>query len=100
MYIAGLDGKSAEKVTFTADWERDIRAERLASFTQFWNGYNRGFYDPNFHGRDWAAIRSRYEWLLDAVETNDEFASLLRSEEHTSELQSLRHLVCRLLLEQ
>src|SRR5438045_7936385 len=25
--------------------------------------------------------------------------SLLRSEEHTSELQSLRHLVCRLLLE-
>src|SRR5262245_63364314 len=26
-------------------------------------------------------------------------ASLHRSEEHTSELQSLRHLVCRLLLE-
>src|SRR5262245_64008321 len=26
-------------------------------------------------------------------------ASMLRSEEHTSELQSLRHLVCRLLLE-
>src|SRR5258705_4814401 len=26
-------------------------------------------------------------------------ASVLRSEEHTSELQSLRHLVCRLLLE-
>src|SRR5262245_13593970 len=27
------------------------------------------------------------------------FAILIRSEEHTSELQSLRHLVCRLLLE-
>src|SRR5262245_63632740 len=26
-------------------------------------------------------------------------ARLIRSEEHTSELQSLRHLVCRLLLE-
>src|ERR1035438_10737818 len=26
-------------------------------------------------------------------------SSILRSEEHTSELQSLRHLVCRLLLE-
>src|SRR5436853_2295993 len=26
------------------------------------------------------------------------FAPLVRSEEHTSELQSLRHLVCRLLL--
>src|SRR5258705_7369894 len=27
------------------------------------------------------------------------FTDLIRSEEHTSELQSLRHLVCRLLLE-
>src|SRR5436853_5278427 len=30
---------------------------------------------------------------------NDGFAATSRSEEHTSELQSLRHLVCRLLLE-
>src|SRR5258705_6172570 len=27
------------------------------------------------------------------------YISMMRSEEHTSELQSLRHLVCRLLLE-
>src|ERR1035441_10988703 len=33
-----------------------------------------------------------------AVRTQ-EFADIRRSEEHTSELQSLRHLVCRLLLE-
>ena len=77
MYVSGLDGKGGEKVTFTADWDRDVRAERRASFTQFWNSYQRGFYDPNFHGRDWAAIRSRYERLLEAVETNDEFATLL-----------------------
>jgi C-terminal processing protease CtpA/Prc len=77
MYIVGLDGKGAEKVAFTAYWERDVRAERRAAFTQFWNGYNRGFYDPNFHGRDWAAIRSQYEQLLEAVETDDEFAALL-----------------------
>src|SRR5438045_6667000 len=33
---------------------------------------------------------------LDAI---DKGKSEIRSEEHTSELQSLRHLVCRLLLE-
>ncbi len=71
------DPKTPEKVAFIADWERDVRAERQAAFTQFWRSYNRGFYDPNFHGRDWAAIRQRYEPLLAAVETNDEFASLL-----------------------
>src|SRR5258705_6893847 len=35
------------------------------------------------------------DWGLN---TSGHFASI-RSEEHTSELQSLRHLVCRLLLE-
>src|ERR1035438_10560447 len=34
--------------------------------------------------------RARWQQMMDA-------ASLRRSEEHTSELQSLRHLVCRLL---
>src|SRR5437899_9018319 len=32
-------------------------------------------------------------------DTHPELHLFLRSEEHTSELQSLRHLVCRLLLE-
>src|SRR5262245_22356228 len=31
--------------------------------------------------------------------SRDELQSIVRSEEHTSEFQSLRHLVCRLLLE-
>src|SRR5262245_11605835 len=36
---------------------------------------------------------------LDDRENHHDPADLMRSEEHTSELQSLRHLVCRLLLE-
>src|SRR5947199_4938762 len=49
-------------------------------------------------------IQEIIDELLDAVvgrgeiEVIDDFA-YPRSEEHTSELQSLRHLVCRLLLE-
>src|SRR5438876_6027275 len=40
--------------------------------------------------------------LLDAIRTaenDEELVEVLRSEEHTSELQSPVHLVCRLLLE-
>ena len=51
--------------------------ERKAAFTQFWRSYHRAFYDGNFHGRDWEAIRKRYEPLLSAVETSDEFVTLL-----------------------
>src|SRR5205814_5979738 len=36
---------------------------------------------------------------LPEADKNPEATYLARSEEHTSELQSLRHLVCRLLLE-
>lgn len=70
-------GESPVQVAFSAVSERDIHAERKAAFTEFWRSYNTRFYDGNFHGRDWAAIRERYEPLLDAVGTRDEFASLL-----------------------
>src|SRR5437899_9488064 len=39
------------------------------------------------------------EWATPAVRGRDLLRFQARSEEHTSELQSLRHLVCRLLLE-
>src|SRR5262245_21742543 len=44
---------------------------------------------------------TRYRKLVSSVFTTRAVAALRerRSEEHTSELQSLRHLVCRLLLE-
>src|SRR5437899_5570223 len=45
--------------------------------------------------RELACRREERRHLLQAPGT----AFLTRSEEHTSELQSLRHLVCRLLLE-
>ncbi|MDF2440711.1 MAG: tricorn protease [Abditibacteriota bacterium] len=64
-------------ITFSAAWERDVRAERKAAFIEFWRSYNTRFYDGNFHGRNWAALRDRYEPLLDAVGTRDEFAVLL-----------------------
>src|ERR1039458_10686958 len=42
---------------------------------------------------------NRYRWLAGNPAPGGLGAPLTRSEEHTSELQSLRHLVCRLLLE-
>jgi len=65
------------KVTFTAEFTYDIAAQRKAAFAEFWRAYQHNFYDPNFHGRDWASIRARYEPMLPAVETHDEFASVL-----------------------
>src|SRR5437016_7157292 len=43
-------------------------------------------------------IEQSYERLVEAFKARDK-NRILRSEEHTSELQSLTNLVCRLLLE-
>src|SRR5438045_9037058 len=44
-------------------------------------------------------FRSRSSWGLRWIRCLCRPSPFSRSEEHTSELQSLRHLVCRLLLE-
>src|SRR5690349_24248637 len=44
-------------------------------------------------------FRARLNFNQERLAQDTEFAASLRSEEHTSELQSRRDLVCRLLLE-
>lgn len=64
-------------VSFRADWLRDVAAERGAAYQQFWRIYNATFYDSNFHGRDWVAIRERYRKQLDGVGHRNEMATLI-----------------------
>lgn len=66
-----------QDVPFRAVWVRDIRGEQRAAFYQFWRMYNRNFYDPNFHGRDWVKIRDRYAPLLDSVGHRAELSVVL-----------------------
>src|SRR5262245_63065203 len=51
---------------------------------------------PSMVMRSWSADWNAHALLSEAIMP---CACAERSEEHTSELQSLRHLVCRLLLE-
>src|ERR1035441_10953294 len=53
------------------------------------------------HLQDWCRWMSRPESLAGSKRIPSHYRPKVRrgSEEHTSELQSLRHLVCRLLLE-
>src|SRR2546422_4084952 len=57
----------------------------------------RGFESHPLHSR--SDSMSPADWLRFLTELADRADELARSEEHTSELQSRLHLVCRLLLE-
>lgn len=71
------DRPSTEEIAFRAEWVQDREKVRQAAFVQFWRMYHRGFYDGNFHGRDWQKIRERYEPQLKGVAHRREFAELL-----------------------
>ena len=73
-------------VAFRADWTRNVQAEHRAAFNEVWRLYNRGFYDPNFHGRDWIGIKKRYEPMLSSVGHRNEMATILN--EMIGELES------------
>jgi tricorn protease len=73
-------------IDFRAEWTRQIDGERRAAFAQFWRGFNSGFYDPNMHGRDWVAVRKRYEPLLSSIGHPNEFSTVLNM--MTGELES------------
>src|SRR5258705_5939874 len=65
----------------------------LVYFMLSWRDHiNRSFLQF-FHGEDRLIAARSLQGIADMVR------AFVRSEEHTSELQSLRHLVCRLLLE-
>ncbi len=72
--------------TFRADWMHDLRKEHGAAYNEFWRAYNRSFYDPNMHGRDWEALRIRYQKYLPSVGHRNEMATILN--ELVGELES------------
>ena len=70
-------GFPTANVAFRGEFTRDLAQTRKAAFRQFWRGFNNGFYDPNFHGRDWVAIGKKYARLLPSVGHRNEMATLL-----------------------
>lgn len=63
----------AEMVAFRASYKRDFEAEKRQMFDEAWGILNSGFYDPDFHGQDFDALRDQYEPLALATSTLRDF---------------------------
>ncbi len=59
-----------------ADLDVDFDAEKRVVFDDAWNTLNRYFYDPKFHGQDWAALRAKFAPYVAGARTPTEMRRL------------------------
>lgn len=60
-------GSTDETLPYKADYIIDYYAEQDQVFDEAWRALNLNFYDPNFHGRDFEALKDKYKpWAMKA----------------------------------
>lgn len=72
-----LETRVARPIPVTAELEVDFAQEKLQVFHQAWEALNEGFFDPNFHGVDWKAMRAAYEPVIAGTKTPDEMRRVI-----------------------
>jgi tricorn protease len=72
-----IDGGDTETIPVKADIEIDQKALTRQKFLEAWSMLNTYFYDPNFHGADWAAARDKYLPAVDHIRTARDFRDIV-----------------------
>lgn len=70
-----IDTKSdkSETLKVVSQSKIDNAAEREQIFDDAWRALNAGFYDPNFHGKDWDELREKYKPIALKASTKEDF---------------------------
>jgi len=72
-----LENKAVKQVAVRAEVDVDFAREKWDVFHQAWEFLNDNFYDPEFHGHDWATIRKTYLPYAAGSRTPDELRRVL-----------------------
>lgn len=67
---------SPEAQSFSAKMNIDYQAESDQIFEEAWKAIKDGFYDPDFHGRDWESLKKAYKPLAMKASTRDDFKTM------------------------
>lgn len=65
--------KKEEPQPFSASMYIDYAQQREQIFEEAWRALQNRFYDPDFHGEDWNALKEKYKPRAMAASTNNDF---------------------------
>ncbi len=77
IHRTSLKGKAGDPIPFSARYEHEKAAVRGQLFDEGWRALNERFYDPNFHGVDWKAVREKYRPWAIAAPTEQDFGDVM-----------------------
>lgn len=70
-------GSQPRTVSTSVEWTEDFEATKVAAFEQGWGEMRDGFYDKDYHGADWNAVRARFRPQIEGARTRAEFSRLM-----------------------
>jgi Tol biopolymer transport system component/C-terminal processing protease CtpA/Prc len=74
--VTALELPRPRPLAVTAELDVAFDREKLVAFNQAWSLLQRSFFDPNFHGQDWGALRTRFAPYIAGAHTPDEMRRL------------------------
>ncbi|MEL7833766.1 S41 family peptidase [Fodinibius sp. Rm-B-1B1-1] len=66
-----------EQLGYRAQMEIDHQKQQEQIFEEAWRKLNINFYDPDFHGQDWSAIKEHYKPWAEKASTNRDFEDVM-----------------------
>ena len=70
--VVTLETRTPKPIAVSAELDVDFATEKEEVFQQAWSDLNEGFYDAEFHGANWKALKAVYEPLIEGSRTPDE----------------------------
>ncbi|CAN5785316.1 S41 family peptidase [soil metagenome] len=70
-------GGQTRTVSTSVAYTEDFDATRIAAFEQAWGEMRDGFYDADYHGVNWSAVRDRFRPYVEGARTRAEFNRLM-----------------------
>lgn len=71
-----IAGDKMENIPIKAEADWNYPEVREHVFETAWQAINQRFYDPNFHGRDWEALKKQYKPIALNASTDEDFRSI------------------------
>src|SRR6185436_4918308 len=75
--VVPVETRQPRPLAVAAEMDVDFAREKLEVFHQAWSYLRDYFYDPNYHGVDWQAVKASYEPRLNGARTPDEMRRVL-----------------------